>query len=89
VGPAVFKAVETAHRVVWWVRFPSAPVGYLSFDMIWKAFESAVKCRSACQLTEFVEKFLKIVDFDAHRSQILRVVHCVQQEQPMRQRPSR
>lgn len=27
VGPAVFKAVEAAHCVAWWVRFPSASVG--------------------------------------------------------------
>ncbi len=26
VGSAVFKAVEAAHGVAWWVRFPSAPV---------------------------------------------------------------
>jgi len=25
VGSAAFKAVEAAHGVAWWVRFPSAP----------------------------------------------------------------
>lgn len=65
-----------------WTHHAWVPIGTFSaLDKIREAFESAKEARSEGEQEEFIEKLTNLLDFDAYRSQILRVVHVVQRDE--------